>query len=202
MFYRNFIKPLLDFTVALIAMVLLSPLILIVGLILSASNSGSPFFFQPRIGKHKRIFKVIKFKTMNDRKGADGNLLPDDIRLTSVGKFVRKTSMDELPQLINILKGDMSFVGPRPLLIEYLSLYSKEQLRRHDVTPGITGWAQINGRNSIRWGEKFKYDVWYIDHQSFWLDVKILFITVLKVLKSEGISGEGMATVQKFNGDN
>ena len=187
---------------ALLMLVFISSIFLIITLILAISNQGNAFFVQPRIGKSNRIFKVIKFKTMNDRKDSNGNLLSDEIRLTVVGNFIRKTSLDELPQLINIIKGDMSFVGPRPLLVEYESLYSPEQKRRHEVTPGITGWAQVNGRNAISWKEKFTFDVWYVDHQDFVLDMKILWMTIGKVLKAEGISGRGVATAEKFNGNN
>ena len=168
---------------------------------MSFANKGTPFFFQKRPGKDERIFTIIKFKTMNDRKDPQGNLLPDAERLTPVGKVVRKTSLDELPQLINVLKGDMSLVGPRPLHVRYLPLYNKFQHRRHEVRPGITGWAQVNGRNAIGWDEKFAYDVWYVDHQSFWLDLKILWLTVLKVVRSEGISSATSATMEEFRGN-
>lgn len=166
------------------------------------ANGGSPFFTQTRPGKDGKLFKVIKFKTMNERTDSRGNLLPDDIRLTKVGRFVRKTSLDEIPQLINVIKGDMSLIGPRPLLVEYLDLYTAEQRRRHAVRPGITGWAQVNGRNTISWAEKFRYDLYYVDNLSFALDVRIFFITILKVFKAEGISGRGVATAEKFNGEN
>lgn len=166
------------------------------------ANQGSPFFTQIRPGKHGKLFRVIKFRTMNEERDAYGNLLPDDMRLTAIGRFVRKTSLDEIPQLLNVIKGDMSLIGPRPLLTEYLSLYSREQARRHEVRPGITGWAQINGRNTISWSEKFRYDVYYVDSLSFLLDVKIFFITILKVFKAEGISGRGVATAEKFDGKN
>ena len=164
------------------------------------ANSGKPFFFQSRPGKHGRIFKVIKFKTMNDKKDENGNLLPDEVRLTQAGKFIRKTSLDEIPQLINVIKGDMSLIGPRPLLVEYLPLYNEEQKRRHEIRPGITGWAQINGRNAITWEEKFQLDVWYVDHISFLLDMKILFLTFKKVFKGEGISSNTNVTMELFNG--
>lgn len=173
---------------------------LIVSILLFIANQGKPFFFQARPGKNGDIFKVIKFKTMNDKKGPNGELLPDADRLTSVGSFVRKTSLDEIPQLLNVIKGDMSLVGPRPLLVEYLPLYSATQQRRHEVKPGITGWAQVNGRNAISWEQKFTYDVWYVDNISLALDIKILFMTVLKVFKSEGISQDGQATMTKFEG--
>lgn len=188
--------------VAGLALAVLSPLLALTTLLLSIANGGSPFFTQERVGKRKRIFKVVKFKTMNDRRDAEGQPLPDEHRLTALGKWVRKTSLDELPQLWNVLKGDMSFVGPRPLLVEYLPLWSEEQMRRHQVTPGITGWAQVNGRNQIRWSEKFALDVWYVDHQTFCLDIRIIMLTVWKVVRAEGISGVGVATAEKFNGSN
>ena len=165
------------------------------------TNNGKPFFFQARPGLYGKIFKVIKFKTMNDRKDKSGNLLPDDKRLTGIGAFIRKTSLDEIPQLLNVIKGDMSLIGPRPLLTEYLPLYDKVQIRRHEVKPGITGWAQVNGRNAISWEKKFEYDVWYVDHLSFLLDVKILFLTLQKVFKSEGISSATAATMERFTGN-
>jgi lipopolysaccharide/colanic/teichoic acid biosynthesis glycosyltransferase len=199
--YRQFIKPLFDVTVALAALIFLSPLFLAVMIFLLISNNGKPFFFQPRAGKNGRIFRVMKFKTMNDKRDANGELLPDADRITSVGKFVRKTSLDELPQLINILKGDMSLVGPRPLLVEYLPLYNERQQKRHHVMPGITGWAQVNGRNAISWDQKLEFDAWYSENQSFLLDIKIAFMTVFKVLRSEGINAEGSATVEKFKGN-
>jgi len=171
-------------------------------LLLMVANNGKPFFTQQRVGKKLQIFRVIKFKTMNDKKDASGNLLSDAERLTAVGKFVRKTSLDELPQLLNVAKGDMSFVGPRPLLVEYIARYSSEQNKRHLVQQGITGWAQVNGRNAISWQRKFELDVWYVNNQSFWVDIKILFLTVFKVLKPEGISANGSATMEKFMGDN
>ena len=165
------------------------------------ANSGNPFYFQKRPGRHNRIFSIIKFKTMNDRTDAQGNLLPDFQRLTKIGSIVRKTSLDEIPQLLNVLKGDMSLVGPRPLLVQYLPLYSAEQRRRHLVKPGITGWAQVNGRNSISWEEKFKLDVWYVGNASFLLDVKIIYLTIKKVFMREGISAQGHATMEYFQGD-
>ena len=175
----------------------------IVTIWLHFANKGTgAFFFQNRPGKDGKIFKVIKFKTMTDERDADGNLLPDADRLTNVGRFVRSTSIDELPQLINVLKGDMALIGPRPLLVQYLPLYSKEQARRHDVRPGITGWAQVNGRNAISWTKKFELDVWYVDHCSFLLDVKIIFLTIKKVFVREGISQEGQATMEFFTGNN
>lgn len=199
--YRNLFKPLVDITTALLALVILSPVMAVLILLLSIANSGKPFFLQPRPGKNGRVFRVIKFKTMNDRKDAEGRLLPDEIRLTPVGKFVRKTSLDEIPQLINVLKGDMSLIGPRPLLVDYLPLYSATQLRRHEVRPGITGWAQVNGRNAISWEQKFEYDVWYVDNISLALDIKIAWMTVQKVIKSEGINAAGAATMERFMGN-
>ncbi|GAP70166.1 sugar transferase [Bacteroidales bacterium 6E] len=185
-----------------IGLVAASPVFLVVTLLLAIANQGKPFFFQLRPGKDGRIFRIVKFKTMNDKRDGHGNLLPDAQRLTAVGRFVRKTSLDEIPQLINVLKGDMSLIGPRPLLVEYLPLYSKEQSRRHEVRPGITGWAQVNGRNALGWQQKFAHDVWYVDHLSFALDLKILFMTVMKVFKSEGITQQGQATMEKFTGNN
>jgi len=199
--YRSFFKYLIDFAAALIGFIVISPVFILVTICLFIANSGKPFFFQSRPGKNAQVFKVIKFKTMNDKKDEEGNLLQDAERLTPVGKFVRKTSLDEIPQLINVLKGDMSLVGPRPLLMEYLPLYNKEQARRHEVCPGITGWAQVNGRNAISWLQKFEYDVWYVDHISFLLDVKILWMTIIKVFKSEGISSTTSATMEKFIGN-
>ena len=199
--YRSFFKYLFDFTVALPGIIIISPVFVLVTICLFIANSGKPFFFQSRPGKNARTFKVIKFKTMNDKRNEEGNLLPDAERLTPVGKFVRKTSLDEIPQLLNVIKGDMSLVGPRPLLIEYLPLYNKEQMRRHEVRPGITGWAQVNGRNAISWPQKFEYDVWYVDHISFLLDIKVLWMTVIKVFKSEGISSATSATMEKFKGN-
>jgi lipopolysaccharide/colanic/teichoic acid biosynthesis glycosyltransferase len=198
MFYKNFFKPFMDILLAMTFLLLLSPIFLFITLIFI--NDGTPFFFQPRPGKNARIFKVIKFKTMNDKRGNDGKLLPDKDRLTRIGKFVRKTSLDEIPQLLNVIIGDMSLVGPRPLLVSYLSLYTDFQKQRHVVKPGITGWAQINGRNAISWEQKFNLDVWYVKHQSFALDLKILFSTVFKVIKSEGINTEGQATTKPFTG--
>jgi lipopolysaccharide/colanic/teichoic acid biosynthesis glycosyltransferase len=200
MLYNSIFKPVCDFLVAVIGLLVLSPIFLIVGLCLTYVNSGTPFFFQSRPGKNTRIFKVIKFKTMNDKRGSNGKLLPDKDRLTSIGKFVRKTSLDEIPQLINVIIGDMSLVGPRPLLVSYLPLYTDFQKQRHLVKPGITGWAQINGRNAISWEQKFNLDVWYVKHQSFALDIKILFSTVFKVIKSEGINTQGQATTKPFIG--
>jgi undecaprenyl phosphate N,N'-diacetylbacillosamine 1-phosphate transferase len=199
--YRYFFKRVIDFFVALTGFVILFPVFIIVTVFLAVANKGKPFFFQKRPGKGERIFSVVKFKTMNDRKDKDGNLLPDAQRLTAIGSFVRKTSLDEIPQLLNVVKGDMSLIGPRPLLVEYLGLYNDRQKKRHVVRPGITGWAQINGRNAISWTQKFEYDVWYVENLSFVLDFKILMRTVSKVFKSEGISAEGQATITKFTGN-
>ncbi len=200
--YKQFIKPFLDFIVALIGLILLCPLFITFAVLLFIVNKGKPFFFQKRPGKHGKNFQIVKFRTMTDERDPSGNLLPDASRLTSVGQLVRKTSMDEIPQLINVVKGDMSIVGPRPLLPEYLKLYSERQKKRHDVKPGITGWAQVNGRNAISWTQKFEYDVWYVENLSFSLDFKILFKTIKKVLVSEGINTENMATTEPFNGNN
>jgi undecaprenyl phosphate N,N'-diacetylbacillosamine 1-phosphate transferase len=200
--YHKFFKRSIDFTAALFAFAILLPVFLLLTLLLWISNNGSPFFTQLRPGKDCKPFLVIKFKTMNEVRDAAGNFLPDEDRLTPIGKFVRKTSLDEIPQLLNVIKGDMSLIGPRPLLIEYVPMYSDFQRRRHEVRPGITGWAQINGRNAISWKEKFELDVWYVDHLSFWLDVKIVLITLIKVIKAEGISGRGVATAEKFTGSN
>ena len=201
--YKNYIKRLLSFSIAFVALLCIGWLIVIVAIWLHFANKGAgALFFQERPGKDGKIFKIIKFKTMTDEKDSQGKLLPDAERLTKVGKFVRSTSIDELPQLINVLKGDMSIIGPRPLMPKYLPLYSKEQMRRHEVRPGITGWAQCHGRNAISWTEKFKLDVWYVDHCSLWTDLKILCLTVLKVLKRADISAEGKATIDAFNGSN
>ena len=199
--YRCVFKRVIDFIISLTCVLLLSPIFLTITILLLIYNNGKPFFFQERPGKNKKVFKVIKFKTMNDKKDSNGNLLPDAERLTSVGNFVRKTSLDEIPQLLNVLKGDMSLIGPRPLLVEYLPRYNEEQKRRHDVRPGITGLAQVNGRNAISWKRKFEYDVEYVDNLSFFLDVKIFFMTFLKVFKSEGINEVGQATATKFMGN-
>lgn len=199
--YHQLLKPLFDVSVAIIALILLSPLFIVITILLLIANNGKAFFLQPRVGKDERIFKVIKFRTMNDARDRNGELLPDADRLTPVGKFIRKTSLDEIPQLLNILKGDMSLVGPRPLLVEYLELYNEEQRTRHNVMPGITGWAQVNGRNSIDWSQKLSMDAWYVRNISFLLDMRIIFLTVAKVLKSEGINAEGSATVEKFRGN-
>lgn len=199
--YKNLLKPLLDIISASLGLILLSPLFVAATIALSFANQGKPFFFQKRPGKNGKIFTIIKFKTMNDKKDADGILLSDEIRLTTIGKFVRKTSLDEIPQLLNVLKGDMSIIGPRPLLPNYLHLYSPFQNRRHEVKPGITGWAQINGRNAISWDQKFELDVYYVSHISLFLDIKILFKTVLKVVKSEGINAQDAATIEPFSGN-
>lgn len=199
--YKYFFKRVLDLILSLIGLILLSPIFIIVLILLLVYNNGKPFFFQKRPGKNGKLFKVIKFKTMNDKKDINGNFLPDSERLTKVGSFVRKTSLDEIPQLLNVLKGDMSLIGPRPLLVEYLPLYDNNQKRRHNVRPGITGLAQINGRNAIGWKKKFEYDVKYVDNISFLTDVKIFFKTFLKVFKSEGISKEGEVTTTKFKGN-
>ena len=195
-------KRAIDLTLALGGLIVLSPVFLIVTVLLWFNNNGRPFFVQQRPGRHAIPFKLIKFKTMNDRVDGNGNLLSDAERLTPLGNFIRKTSLDEIPQLLNVIKGDMSLIGPRPLLMDYLSLYSPEQSRRHEVRPGITGWAQVNGRNAISWKEKFQYDVWYVDHLSFFLDLRIISITLLKVFKAEGISGAGVATAERFTGRN
>ena len=201
--YKHFFKRFLDFSIVLIALLIIWPFLLLITIWLHFANKGAgAFFFQERPGKDGKIFNVIKFKTMTDERDAEGNLLPDAARLTKVGRFVRSTSIDELPQLINVLKGDMALIGPRPLLPQYLPLYSKEQARRHEVRPCITGWAQVHGRNAISWTKKFELDVWYVDHCSFCLDMKILFLTLKKVLIREGISQEGQATMEMFNGYN
>ena len=201
--YRKYLKRWLDFVLVLRVLAVIWPILLLISLWLHFANKGAgAFFTQERPGRNGKIFKVIKFKTMTDERDADGNLLPDAERLTPVGRFVRSTSIDELPQLINVLKGDMALIGPRPLLVQYLPLYSKEQARRHEVRPGITGWAQCHGRNSISWTEKFKLDVWYVDHCSLITDIKVIFITIKKVLLRDGISQEGQATMEPFNGNN
>lgn len=200
--YKKLLKPILDLILALIGFLILSPVFILVTIGLFFANHGKPFFFQLRPGKDVKIFKIIKFKTMNDKKDANGNLLPDADRLTKIGAFVRKTSLDEIPQLLNVIKGDMSLIGPRPLLPQYLELYNDFQRRRNEVKPGITGWAQVNGRNAISWEKKFEYDVWYVDNLSFWLDVKIFFLTIKKVFVSEGINQEGHVTSEEFKGNN
>ena len=201
--YKNFFKRVIDFVIVLTALLLIWPILLVITIWLHFANKGAgAFFFQERPGKNGKIFKVIKFKTMTDERDAEGNLLPDADRLTKVGSFVRSTSIDELPQLINVLKGDMALIGPRPLLVQYLPLYSKEQARRHEVRPGITGWAQCHGRNAISWTEKFKLDVWYVDHVSLITDIKVIFITIKKVLFREDINSATSATMEYFDGTN
>jgi lipopolysaccharide/colanic/teichoic acid biosynthesis glycosyltransferase len=199
--YKNFFKRILDFTLALFGFILLSPIFFMVMIGLFFANQGKPFFFQTRPGKNEKLFNIIKFKTMNDKKDSKGELLSDSERLTKIGSFVRKTSLDEIPQLLNVIKGDMSLIGPRPLLVQYLPLYNVLQKQRHNIRPGITGWAQINGRNAISWTQKFEYDVWYVEHCSFLLDCKILFLTLKKVFVREGISQEGQATMEAFKGN-
>lgn len=203
--YKHYFKRFFDFWISLIALICISPILLVITVWLHFANKGAgAFFFQERPGKDGKIFKVIKYKTMTDERDADGNLLPDAQRLTKVGKFVRSTSIDELPQLINVLKGDMALIGPRPLLVKYLPLYSPEQMRRHEVRPGISGWAQCHGRNAISWTEKFKLDVWYVDHVSLMTDLKVIFITIKNVLMRKDINNEGgkSATMEPFNGSN
>jgi len=199
--YRRFFKPLLDRILALVLLVLFAPLMLLTALAIYLWDGRPILFIQERPGYKGKIFKIYKFRTMTDERDEKGDLLPDEKRLKGVGKFIRSLSLDELPQLFNVLKGDMSFVGPRPLLKEYLPLFSKEQMRRHDVKPGITGWAQVNGRNLLDWQTRFAYDVWYVDHCSFWLDLKILWMTILKVIKREGVSSATSATMEKFKGN-
>lgn len=198
--YASFIKPIFDFLAAFFGLLIISPVFIIITVGLYVANQGKPFFYQLRPGKDERIFKIIKFKSMNEKKDDAGNLLPDSERLTPIGAFVRKTSLDEFPQLINVLKGDMSLIGPRPLLPHYLPLYNAKQRLRHNVKPGMTGWAQVNGRNAISWEQKFEYDIWYVKNLSFLVDIKILFLTLKKVIVSEGISAEGQATIDSFTG--
>lgn len=201
--YKHFFKRFLDFWISLIVLIIISPILLLVTIWLHFANKGAgALFFQERPGKDGKIFKVIKFKTMTDERDVEGNLLPDEVRLTKVGRFVRSTSIDELPQLINVLKGDMALIGPRPLLVQYLPLYSKEQMRRHEVRPGISGWAQCHGRNQISWTEKFKLDVWYVDHLSFMTDLQVIMITIKKVLFREDINSDNDATMEDFDGTN
>lgn len=201
--YKNFFKRVIDFSIVFIALLIIWPILLLITIWLHFANKGAgAFFTQERPGKDGKIFKVIKFKTMTDERDENGKLLPDAQRLTKVGKFVRSTSIDELPQLINVLKGDMALIGPRPLLVKYLPLYSEEQARRHEVRPGMTGWAQCNGRNAISWTKKFELDVWYVDHCTLWTDIKIIWITIMKVLKRADISQDGQATMEAFNGNN
>lgn len=202
--YKRYLKRILDFSIVFCVLLLIWPILLLITLWLHFANKGAgAFFFQERPGKDGKIFKVIKFKSMTDERDTDGNLLPNEQRITKVGAFIRKTSIDELPQLFNVLKGDMALIGPRPLRVDYLSLYSKEQARRHEVRPGITGWAQVHGRNAISWTKKFELDVWYVDHVSFLVDLKIIGLTILKVLKRADInSGEDIIGIEKFNGYN
>ena len=201
--YKHFFKRFLDFWISLFALIVISPLLLVVTIWLHFANKGAgAFFFQKRPGKNAKPFKVIKFKTMTDERDADGNLLPDEQRLTKVGRFVRSTSIDELPQLINVFKGDMALIGPRPLLPQYLPLYSKEQARRHEVRPGISGWAQCHGRNAISWTERFKLDVWYVDHCTLWTDIQVIFITIKNVLMRKDINSATAATMEAFDGTN
>lgn len=195
-------KRLFDFLVSLFVFILVTPIIIIIALLLLIFNKTNPFFTQDRPGKNEKVFKIIKFRSMNNKRGIDGNLLPDNERLTKVGRLIRKFSLDEIPQLINVIKGDMSLVGPRPLRVHYLPLYNEEQKKRHRVKPGITGWAQVNGRNNISWTKKFEYDVWYVENISFGLDLKIIFLTILKVIKSKDIAKEGYETTVPFNGQN
>lgn len=199
--YKIHIKSITDFCISLLLLIVASPILILITLLLFFSNKGKPFFFQLRPGKNDKIFKIIKFKTMNDKKESEGNLLSDAKRLTKVGAFVRKTSLDEIPQLINVIKGDMSLIGPRPLLPEYIPLYNDFQKRRHEVKPGITGWAQVNGRNLISWQQKFEYDIWYVENISFLLDCKIVFLTIKKVFKREGISAENSISAEAFKGN-
>ncbi len=201
--YIHFFKRIIDFTLSFLGFIILSPIFLILWIWLSIANKGAgAFFFQERPGKGERIFKVIKFKTMTDERDTSSELLPDAERLTKVGKFVRSTSLDEIPQLLNVISGDMSLIGPRPLLVQYLPLYNKTQRRRHEVRPGITGWAQVNGRNAISWQQKFEYDVWYVDHVSLYLDLKIMYKTIQKVFKRDGINSDTSATMEPFKGNN
>jgi lipopolysaccharide/colanic/teichoic acid biosynthesis glycosyltransferase len=202
MIYTFFLKRFFDFITALFALIILFPFFCLILMFLIISNSGKPFFFQIRPGKNEKLFRVIKFKTMNDKKDSNGDFLPDSERITKTGNFIRKTSLDEIPQLINVLKGDMSLIGPRPLLVEYLELYNDNERLRHSVKPGITGWAQINGRNAISWKKKLELDVWYVNNLSFFLDLKIFLGTFKKVLKSEDISANNHVTMEKFNGKN
>lgn len=199
--YKDFLKPIFDFLIAIVVLMIFSPIILMIMIGLVFYNRGTPFFMQQRPGKNEKIFKLIKFKTMRDAYGENGKPLSDKERITPVGAWVRKLSLDELPQLINVIKGDMSLIGPRPLLVKYLPLYNNEQKRRHEVKPGITGWAQVNGRNAIDWDRKFQLDVWYVDHISLFLDMKILYLTFLKVIKREGINNNSEVTMKPFTGN-
>lgn len=200
--YKRFVKPFFDFSLALILLCILFPLLLFLAFLLLIQNRGTPFFSQIRPGYQTRLFTIYKLKTMRDTRNEKGELLPDNKRMTPLGKIIRKLSLDELPQLWNVLKGEMSFVGPRPLLPEYVPLYSKEQLKRHEVKPGITGWAQVKGRNTITWKQKFEYDLWYIENQSFILDIKIVFLTVGKIFKSQEVNASSLITMERFNGKN
>lgn len=201
--YKNYLKRIIDFFIALFALIVVSPLMITVTVWLHFANKGAgAFFLQERPGRYGKIFKVVKYKTMTDEKDTNGNLLPDEDRLTPIGKFIRSTSIDELPQLINVLKGDMALIGPRPLLVKYLPLYSKEQARRHEVRPGISGWAQCHGRNAISWTQKLKYDIWYVDNISLWTDIRIIWKTIISVLQRDGISAENNVTIDDFNGYN
>jgi lipopolysaccharide/colanic/teichoic acid biosynthesis glycosyltransferase len=201
MTYRVYIKRLFDFSFALVLLIITMPITVPIFILLAIQNNGDIFFKQSRPGYKENVFKIFKFKTMTDEKDSNGNLLPDAKRLTKLGKFVRSTSIDELPQLINVIRGDMSFIGPRPLLLSYLKLYNKEQKKRHNVKPGITGWAQVNGRNQLDWKDRFKLDVWYIENQSFLLDVKIFFLTIVKIIKREGINNATATTMKPFKGN-
>jgi|TARA_R110002051_G_scaffold240108_1_gene300697 undecaprenyl phosphate N,N'-diacetylbacillosamine 1-phosphate transferase len=199
--YRNYAKPILDFLIALFALLLLSPVFLVLLVVLAVINNGHPFFVQPRPGKNEKIFNIVKFKTMTDKKDATGQLLPDMERMTKVGQFLRRTSLDEIPQLLNVLRGNMSIVGPRPLLVDYLNYYNEQEARRHSIKPGITGWAQVNGRNAISWQEKFNHDLWYVDHLSFKTDMYILYKTIQKVMKRDGITASDKETMTYFRGN-
>jgi bacterial sugar transferase len=201
--YKNYLKRVFDFSIALFAIVIASPLMITVAVWLHFANKGAGvFFLQERPGRYGKMFKVVKYKTMTDEKDSNGNLLPDEERLTPIGKFIRSTSIDELPQLINVLKGDMALIGPRPLLVKYLPLYSKKQARRHEVRPGISGWAQCHGRNAISWTQKLEYDVWYVDNISLWTDIRIIWKTIISVVQRDGISAENNVTIDDFNGYN
>jgi undecaprenyl phosphate N,N'-diacetylbacillosamine 1-phosphate transferase len=199
--YKDFFKRIIDFLLVLIGIVIMSPILIIITVFLYFSNNGKPFFIQKRPGKNGKVFEIIKFKTMNDKTDSEGVLLSDNLRLTKLGSIVRKTSFDEIPQLFNVLKGEMSLIGPRPLLTDYYHLYNDFQNRRHEVRPGITGWAQVNGRNAISWDKKFEYDVWYVDNLSFLLDCKIILKTIIKVVKSEGVNPENDSFTEPFNGN-
>lgn len=199
--YKHHFKRILDLIIASLGLIILAPVFLVVSIFLFFANQGKPFFVQRRPGKNCKVFSIIKFKTMNDKKDKNGKLLHDSERLTAIGKLVRKSSLDEIPQLINVIKGEMSLIGPRPLLTDYVHLYNEFQNRRHEVKPGITGWAQVNGRNAISWDQKFAYDVWYVDHCSFFTDMKIILMTFLKVIKKEGINAANAATIEPFNGE-